>query len=159
MTCVFWLPPSLDHLHIPFPPNSSLCTFLSVISSSPQQKYLDPTFPNRSNHFLVTMQLLCLTFLLHLFTFASATLTYLNLTAISASNGASVLECWQLSAPFVISNQAGTVGAATAQLGNVANASFSVLPAKFDGGAHRAPAVQYVFLQTCSALPSKIQRH
>lgn len=88
------------------------------------------------------MHLLFLTLLVHLLTFTSASLTYLNLTAISASNGASTLECWQLSAPFVVSTQAGTVGAASDQLGDVANASFSVLPAMFNGGAHRAPAVQ-----------------
>jgi len=95
------------------------------------------------------MHLLLFTLLLQLVASTSATLTYLNLTAISASNGASTLECWQLSAPFVVSSQAGTAGAATEQLGNVANASFSVIPACFNGGAHRAPAVQYVFPHLC----------
>lgn len=64
------------------------------------------------------------------------------LTVIAAANGESILECWQLSDPFILSSQAGTTGAAVKKLGNVANATYTVLPAKFDGGIHRAPAVQ-----------------
>lgn len=85
-----------------------------------------------------------LSFLVHFSISACATPTYLNLTALSASDGLSNLECWQLSAPFVVSHEAGTSGAAIEQLGDLANASFSVLPARFNGGLHRAPAVQYV---------------
>src|ERR1700722_8468454 len=44
----------------------------------------------------------------------------LNLTAISASNGSSVLECWALPG-FVASTQAGTVGALNLVLGDLAN--------------------------------------
>ena len=80
----------------------------------------------------------------HLGVSASATPINLNLTALSASDGASTLDCWQLSAPFVVSQEAGVSGAAIEQLGNLANGSFTVLPAKFNGGLHRAPAVQYV---------------
>lgn len=75
----------------------------------------------------------------------TATLTSavkLNITAIGASDGKSTLECWQLDAPFVVSNAAGTKGSVTAQLGNVASASFLVVPADFDGGLHNAPANQ-----------------
>lgn len=66
----------------------------------------------------------------------------LNLTAISAQNGQSIFECWQLEAPFVDSTQAGTDGAVFAQLGNATNASFAILPPKFNGGLHNAPCVQ-----------------
>ena len=66
----------------------------------------------------------------------------LNLTAISAANGTSIFECWQLQAPFLDSNQAGTDGAVFAQLGNASNASLTILPPKFDGGLHNAPCVQ-----------------
>ncbi|MCJ1363973.1 hypothetical protein MMC16_003082 [Acarospora aff. strigata] len=83
-------------------------------------------------------------YLLQLFASTNAALTFLNLTAISTTNGESTLECWQLSDPFTVSNQAGTTGTAVQQLGNVANASYVVLPARFDGGLHNAPAVQYV---------------
>lgn len=84
--------------------------------------------------------------ILHLFALTIAAPSFLNLTAISVANGESTLECWQLSDPFAVSNQAGTAGAAVKQLGNVTNATYSILPAKFDGGLHRAPAVQYAFL-------------
>ena len=66
----------------------------------------------------------------------------LNLTAISAENGRSIFECWQLQSPFVDSTQAGTDGAIFAQLGNASNASFAILPPKFNGGLHNAPFVQ-----------------
>ncbi|KAL9125698.1 MAG: hypothetical protein Q9217_005143 [Psora testacea] len=68
----------------------------------------------------------------------------LKLTAISAKDGASTIECWQLSAPFGSSSQAGTVGAVFTRLGDTGNTSYTILPPKFDGGLHTAPAVQYV---------------
>lgn len=80
--------------------------------------------------------------ILQLFASTIATPTLLNLTAISAAKGESTLECWQLSSPFAVSNQAGTTGSAVQQLGNAANASYAIIPARFIGGAHRAPAVQ-----------------
>lgn len=92
-----------------------------------------------------TMSITFVLVILQLFTATIAAPSFLNLTAISAANGESTLECWQLSDPFTLSNQAGTAGTAIKQLGNVANATLTILPAKFNGGAHRAPAVQYVF--------------
>lgn len=68
--------------------------------------------------------------------------TYLNLTAISAANGKSTLECWQLATPFTISQQAGIQGTALLPLGNTTSAFYIVIPGKFDGGLHQAPAVQ-----------------
>lgn len=66
----------------------------------------------------------------------------LNVTAIGARNGSSTLECWQIDAPFAISDQAGTAGTALANLGNVTRFLYSVIPAGFDGGLHNAPANQ-----------------
>ncbi|KAL9116629.1 MAG: hypothetical protein Q9187_006845 [Circinaria calcarea] len=82
--------------------------------------------------------------IVQIFSGTLATPTYLNLTAISAAHGKSTLECWQLSAPIAVSSTPGTIGTAVQQLGNASNASYTLLPAKFDGGTHRAPAVQYV---------------
>ena len=65
----------------------------------------------------------------------------LNLTAISASNGSSVLECWALPG-FVASTQAGTVGALNLVLGDLANATYTIIPPRFNGGLHQAPAPQ-----------------
>ena len=68
----------------------------------------------------------------------------LKITTIAAANGKSKIECWQLSAPFLQSSQAGTSGAAIVQLGETGATSYSLLPPKFDGGFHNAPVVQYV---------------
>jgi hypothetical protein len=65
----------------------------------------------------------------------------LNLTAVSASNGSSVLECWALPG-FVASTQAGTAGALNLVLGDLANATYTVIPPRFNGGLHKAPAPQ-----------------
>lgn len=66
----------------------------------------------------------------------------LIITAISAKNGASTIECWKLAAPFVVSSQAGVTGAAFAQLGSTGNTSYAVIPAKYDGGLHNGPQAQ-----------------
>ena len=65
----------------------------------------------------------------------------LNLTAISASSGNSVLECWALPG-FVASTQAGTVGALNLVLGDLANATYTIIPPRFNGGLHNPPAPQ-----------------
>jgi len=65
----------------------------------------------------------------------------LNLTAISAANGASVLQCWQLPG-FAASSSAGTVGALNLFLGDLSNATYTVIPPRFNGGIHNAPAAQ-----------------
>ena len=67
-----------------------------------------------------------------------------NITAIAAADGKSTLECWQLTDPILISATVGTAGTATQRLGDVANASYTVLPPHFDGGKHTAPSAQYV---------------
>lgn len=68
----------------------------------------------------------------------------LNITALTAANGISVLECWALDPGFVSSSQVGTTGASSLQLGNLANGSYSILPPRFNAGLHNAPNVQFV---------------
>ncbi|KAH7104485.1 hypothetical protein BKA62DRAFT_589910, partial [Auriculariales sp. MPI-PUGE-AT-0066] len=68
----------------------------------------------------------------------------INVTALTAHHGRSVFECWALVPGFATSNQTGTAGAQKLELGNVANASYSILPPNFDGGLHNAPAIQFV---------------
>lgn len=71
-------------------------------------------------------------------------LNTLNVTVIGARNNKSILECWALDPGFTESSQAGTAGSEILNLGSVSgNASYSVIPAKFDGGRHNAPAMQY----------------
>ncbi len=69
---------------------------------------------------------------------------FLNITALPAHGGVSVLECWQLLPGFTTSSQSGTAGASILQLGNLANASYSVIPPGFNAGFHSAPTMQYV---------------
>lgn len=54
----------------------------------------------------------------------------------------SALECWQLNASVAISTGAGTAGATTVQLGNITNATYTLLPANYYGGIHNAPFPQ-----------------
>lgn len=70
--------------------------------------------------------------------------TSLNVTALSASNGASTLECWQIVPDFTTSSQAGTIGASSLQLGGLSNMSYSVIPPGFNASFHNAPTFQYV---------------
>lgn len=76
---------------------------------------------------------------------AAATPNTLNVTVIGAQDNKSTLECWALEPGFVESSQAGTAGSAALNLGPFnGNASYSILPANFDGGKHNAPALQYI---------------
>lgn len=72
---------------------------------------------------------------------SNVTTPSLNLTAIAASSGASVLECWQFPG-FAASATAGTSGALNLFLGEVSNMSYTIILPRFDGGIHRAPAAQ-----------------
>ncbi|KAL8936028.1 MAG: hypothetical protein Q9216_005142 [Gyalolechia sp. 2 TL-2023] len=69
---------------------------------------------------------------------------HLDITAITARNGISVLERWRLASPFTTSAEAGVSGASFASLGNTEKATYVTIPPHFDGGLHHAPTVQYV---------------
>ncbi|KAI1135185.1 hypothetical protein F5Y05DRAFT_395871 [Hypoxylon sp. FL0543] len=68
----------------------------------------------------------------------------LNTTAISAHDGRSTFECWQLDEPF--SYPAASQGSpeATVGLGDVSNITYTVFPPNLDIGFHNAPAKQWV---------------
>lgn len=72
---------------------------------------------------------------------ATAGPSTLNITAITAANGESAVECWQLG-PFVTATEPGISGASTLALGQLANATYTVIPARSDGGWHNAPVPQ-----------------
>lgn len=90
--------------------------------------------------------------LLQLLTFVHATIATtatvatpktVNITTIATNaQKESTLECWQLDAPLVPSAAAGTAGAVFAQLGETGATSWGIVPARFNGGLHNAPAVQ-----------------
>ena len=69
--------------------------------------------------------------------------TNLNVTVVGTANGQARFECWELAAPFVSSAQSGIVGTQTANLGDVTNITYNVIPAGFDSGIHNAPFFQY----------------
>ncbi|CAF9906096.1 hypothetical protein IMSHALPRED_004076 [Imshaugia aleurites] len=78
---------------------------------------------------------------------ANSTITSFNLTAISAVNGASILQCWQITLPLGVSSTLGIQGAAVQQLGNVSSMTWGSLPGGYPGVPHPAPTVLYnVFL-------------
>ncbi len=77
----------------------------------------------------------------------------LNITTIAANaQKESIIECWQLTAPFIASAAAGISGAEFAQLGDTGATSYGLIPAEFDGGLHNAPVVQWVSLYLLPAL-------
>jgi hypothetical protein len=71
----------------------------------------------------------------------------LNITVVGARNNQSILECWSLEPGFESSTQPGIAGSASLSLGPVGgNATYTIVPAQFDGGIHNAPVRQYVSL-------------
>lgn len=66
----------------------------------------------------------------------------LNVTAISARDGLSTLECWEVDSPFYISSDTATAGAMVSHLGNVSTLSWSVAPPGQYVGLHNAPCNQ-----------------
>jgi hypothetical protein len=64
----------------------------------------------------------------------------LNVTAITAVNNVSVLQCWELTNSPRISR-----GAANYDIGNFTNAYIGVLPPQTYIGQAWAPAPQYIF--------------
>ncbi|OKP13977.1 hypothetical protein PENSUB_246 [Penicillium subrubescens] len=87
-------------------------------------------------------------------TLTLASANTLNITVINTHNNHSTLECWALECwalepGFQSSTQAGTSGTQALNLGPIgSNASYTVLPAGFDGGRHNAPAKQWVIFLT-----------
>ncbi|GAQ08208.1 hypothetical protein ALT_5529 [Aspergillus lentulus] len=71
--------------------------------------------------------------------------TTLNITVIGARNNLSTLECWSLEPGFTSSTQPGIAGSASLSLGPVGdNATYTIVPARLDGGIHNAPVRQWV---------------
>ncbi|KAI1105270.1 hypothetical protein F4804DRAFT_304795 [Jackrogersella minutella] len=73
---------------------------------------------------------------------------YMNLTTLTGKNNVSVLECWQLSIPFQTDDEPGVKGLDVLWMGELANASTTVIPGRFDGGLHNAPFKQWVWFIT-----------
>ena len=89
-------------------------------------------------HIALLLQLLLYTSTIH-----AATPQFFNVTAISAANGASRLECWQLDAPLISTKTAGGL-VEVQQMGDLANGSWTRYSPHFTTTAHPAPHAQYV---------------
>ncbi|KAI1346655.1 hypothetical protein F5Y01DRAFT_16839 [Xylaria sp. FL0043] len=88
---------------------------------------------------MLFMSLFALSWLL-----AGAASMNLNVTAISARNGSSTLECWQMNTPFDNPTQPGLSGTAQLLLGATSSLSYSIAPPNLDRGLHNAPQKQWV---------------
>jgi hypothetical protein len=76
-------------------------------------------------------------------------------TAIAAKDGVSTIECWQLPS-FKASADKGIIGSLSLFLGDTANATYTVLPPRFNGGAHNAPVNQYVHISVGPIVTLKV---
>ncbi|KAL8995090.1 MAG: hypothetical protein Q9188_006892, partial [Gyalolechia gomerana] len=79
----------------------------------------------------------------------------LNVTTITANaQRESVLQCWSV-ANLSVSSEPGVQGALVANLLPASSAvNLFDIPARFDGGLHNAPVVQYVFFASGTAVIS-----
>jgi hypothetical protein len=76
-----------------------------------------------------------------LVTKATAELLF-NVTAVGAQNGLSTIECWEVNAPFDVSEDQATAGSSVAHLGDVKSMSLSFAQPGEEPGAHTAPTNQ-----------------
>jgi hypothetical protein len=91
-------------------------------------------------------QILVLFTLLSSFTLAqfNTNTTYLVAPALVTHNNHTIIQCWKLASPFQRSSVPGVSGAQVATISNNTNLAYSILPPRFDGGVHTAPAPQIV---------------
>ena len=67
---------------------------------------------------------------------------HLNVSGTAAVGGISTIQCWQLQHPFEIVQAYAGGPFMTVDLGNLTNATYSILPAGTNLGIHVAPVVQ-----------------
>ncbi|KAI4249799.1 MAG: hypothetical protein L6R40_000588 [Gallowayella cf. fulva] len=78
----------------------------------------------------------------------------LNITTLTGnSKKESVIECWSV-ADLALSSTPGIQGALVASLAKPNALNFFNIPAKFDGGLHNAPVVQWVYFTSGKAVIS-----
>ncbi|KAL8804120.1 MAG: hypothetical protein Q9182_002753 [Xanthomendoza sp. 2 TL-2023] len=85
----------------------------------------------------------------------------LNITTLTNTpTHESTIECWSI-APLTVSTTPGIQGALIAPLATPSALNFFTIPAKFDGGLHNAPVVQWVYFTSGAAtisLPTSPQK-
>ena len=72
----------------------------------------------------------------------------INITTVATNaQKLPILQCWQLTAPFITESTLGYAGPSVAQLGETGATSYEVIPGGFNvinGKLHNPPAVQWV---------------
>lgn len=74
----------------------------------------------------------------------NSNITYLTATALVTKNNHSAFECWRLKEPFKRSSVPGVSGTQVTTISNNTNFAYTILPPRYDGGIHTAPAGQLV---------------
>ncbi|KAL8735403.1 MAG: hypothetical protein Q9166_000948 [cf. Caloplaca sp. 2 TL-2023] len=78
----------------------------------------------------------------------------LNITTLTGNaKNESVIECWSV-ANLAVSNTPGIQGALVGSLAKPNALNFFNIPARFDGGLHNAPVVQWVYFTSGEAVIS-----
>ncbi|KAI2465657.1 hypothetical protein F4781DRAFT_16416 [Annulohypoxylon bovei var. microspora] len=67
-----------------------------------------------------------------------------NITAVAAVDGYSTIQCWQLDNAFTSKTVLNRSSIYSADLGGVANLSYTFIPPNYDQGVHSAPFNQWV---------------
>lgn len=71
--------------------------------------------------------------------------TYLTAPAlVTNSQNNTVFQCWKLTTPFKRSSVPGVSGTQVATISNNTNLAYTILPPRYNGGLHTAPAAQLV---------------
>ncbi|KAF1937812.1 hypothetical protein EJ02DRAFT_411566 [Clathrospora elynae] len=72
-------------------------------------------------------------------------LTYLTAPAlVTTPQNLTTIQCWRLTTPFRTSTTPGTSGTQAVTIANITNLAYTILPPRYDGGLHTAPAPQIV---------------
>ncbi|KAK4955944.1 hypothetical protein LTR10_006883 [Elasticomyces elasticus] len=91
------------------------------------------------------MHLSAISLTVSLLSIAAAADSFLQATAlVTNAQNHTELQCWKFNTPLNISSAAGTSGAATFTFTGTTKTTYTVLPGRFDGGTHNAPAPQLV---------------
>jgi hypothetical protein len=83
-------------------------------------------------------------FLPLVFSQPSSNTTHLIAPALVTHNNHTKIECWKLTTPFLLASTPGVNGAQIATITNITNLAYAIIPPRFDGGLHIAPAAQII---------------
>ncbi|KAH8719232.1 hypothetical protein GQ44DRAFT_712734 [Phaeosphaeriaceae sp. PMI808] len=73
-----------------------------------------------------------------------ANTTHLIAPALVTKNNQTIIQCWKLITPFKSSSVPGVSGSQVATISNNSNLAYTILPPRYNGGLHTAPAPQLV---------------